>query len=82
MDEHNGFSYLTVFPPSSTAFLQDPFRQDSTDLASTNCSRLDHSFEQPRPYRTHSTGSITDHDTQNMSEEATQNFEDDLKQQE
>lgn len=76
MDEDNGFSYLTVFPPSSIAFLQDSFRLGSIVLASTNCSRLHHSFEQPRPYRTHSTGSVTDHDTQNISEEAIQNFED------
>jgi hypothetical protein len=58
------------------------FDQGSIDLASTNCSRLDRSFEQPRPYRTHSTGSIIDHDTQNMSVEVIQNFEDDLKQHE
>jgi hypothetical protein len=70
--------YLTVsfFHPQPLSF-KTRFDRSSIDLASTNCSRLDHLFEQPRPYRIHFIGSITDHDTQNMSEKAIQNFEDD-----
>jgi hypothetical protein len=54
-----------------------PFDRTSIGLASTNYSRLDHPFEQPRPQRIYSIGSITDHDTQDISERAIENFEDD-----